>query len=272
MAPTIGMTMSRAALHRGRAIPSLLGTRPDQISIVTASRALGTRILNLLLCAKSAVSIIAQMEGGLEGCFVTYAINFGLGLGLGAQVIFLTAAGPATSIELLLLAASNLVLFILVHLLGIALGTRTQSSWTIDATATYDPTKIGGIVGISAWWRRSWRHWCCNRWHGSGRYWRCNRWYRSGSFRRRKRRGRSGRHWSWTGSTTHANGRNERAATSTSGQSWDVVDDLGSYAAGIGRRDRVGIHILHKLRIAALMDDAGTEGHLTIDISIAAFQ
>jgi hypothetical protein len=52
----------------------------------------------------------------------------------------------------------------------------------------------------------------------------------------------------------------------------DVVDDLGSDAAGISLRDCVGVHVLHELCVAALMDDARAKRHLTIDISITSVQ
>ena len=111
---------------------------------MTAPRAFGTRVLNLFLGAKSATDILAQLESSFEGRIVIAYVIIKLGSALDHVVVVgWTFAGPVRNINRTLQAASNLVRFILVYLLVIALG----AFWQIfcDATATYDPTEIGGF-------------------------------------------------------------------------------------------------------------------------------
>ena len=61
--------------------------------------------------------------------------------------MLLTFSSPTIAIKPLLLAASDFMEFVLVHLLGIALGTDWQA-W-IDASATCNPAQIGGIIWIA---------------------------------------------------------------------------------------------------------------------------
>ena len=90
---------------------------------MTAPRAFGTRVLNLFLGAKSATDIIAQLGSSFEGRTVIAYVIIKLGSALDHVVVVgWTFAGPACNINRTLQAASNLVCFILVHLLVIALG------------------------------------------------------------------------------------------------------------------------------------------------------
>jgi len=142
------MAMAGATILRNSAPTfTVLGTGPSMITVMTAPGAFGTLVLNLFLAAKSATDSLAQLGSLFEGRIViAYVISK---LGSALDQVFVPEcryafAGPACNSNRTLQAASNLVLCVLVHLLEIALGAFCNSSSPIEATATYDPTIIGG--------------------------------------------------------------------------------------------------------------------------------